>query len=300
MRLNWSTLLLLSLVCLAHPVLAGDSIEDLLNQADAALNKGIAKPSVEQKNENSDVGPPAPQKKNYRKDRSAIQTQKARVQADTTSAIKPIENPQIDEIVSLDVKYKEAERVAVKNYASLSLMFASHNVGPGFEMEKDEDFFAIEKPTTMKGLMLQFNTPRVTFTRADAPWGYLFGARAGYFLGEIPVARRGVVEDNRSYQYQIVPVDFYTSLNYKPKKWIEMQLTAGLGADFYHQGGEEDVDTLTDVGLGPVLGFSTTVYVTQKIAVIGLVNRRGFSGNSTGKSIAGTTLAIGTQIGLFF
>ncbi len=300
MRITWSTLLLSSLVCFAQLTLAADSIEDLLNQADAALNKGNSKSVEVPANAKSEIGPPTPQKKSRPQIRGAKHIQKPRVEADTTSAIKPLENPQIDEIVSLDVKHKEAERIATKNYAAISLLIASHNIGPGFEMEKDEDFFSIDKSTALKGLMLQFNTPRATFTRANAPWGYVFGMRAGYFLGEVPVARRGVMDDNRSYEYQIIPVDFYTSLSYKPKKWIEMQLTAGAGADFYHQAGEEDVETLTDVGLGPVFGFSTTVFVTQKIAVIGMVNRRGFSGESNGKSIAGSTIAIGTQIGLFF
>ncbi len=288
-----------------------DALDSLLQEANRALGNHGAEPAP--------VGTTKAPSQNKKKRESVKSTESLQpVQsgavspsavAEPTKPLQPIDAARVSEILALDSQAQERERVARSRGIQVRIGAGVDWLPPVYETEKDDDTFRVTTDTTLTGVaaeamaQIPVELPFTSSTAAGTPfWG--LSAGAGYFQGDTMVARRGVVNEDRMYPYQLISADSGMTLGWnasgKSAVGFRLWLTAGYGADIVRQTGDGHFDTFSSVFYGSTFAIGAALRSAENHELFVQYRQRGStrpeSDGPDRSAIAGRMLTMGLGI----
>lgn len=238
------------------PVLgAGSEIESLLKESEEAL---LAPPALQKSVKTSLDQHPIESKPFHRKIDLPVPK--------TAEAVAPIDPSAIQRIISLDLEASAREREPVYPMPLFLLSSGSHQLGPYYQLAKDDDVFSNDSGGSLWGIYLGFN-PTWFISTLWAPSARLFLSgllQTGYSQGKVLMTRSGVQPSSTVHAISLFPVDAGLQAELKFEKWLNVYIGYGPGMEIFHQSGVGVNDTVTQIYSGESvwLGFKGSLSKT--------------------------------------
>lgn len=291
------------------PAMAADNLDDLLHEADRALGKSSA---PTQQNNLDEAQPPrksSPKKKvktpeqvQQEEEKSKEDAQAKEAAAIERSTLTPIDPARVSEILALDLQAQERERMTKAHRVSGRIGFANDQIPAVYQVEKDDDTFTFDAPTSLKGISLEGNrsVPLGTNVGSGVLRGSpFFGVSAGAaaLQGSATIQRRGIEDEVRTYDYQIFPIDGAASFGWMTESQFSLWVSVGYAADIVRQLGTGQTDTFTATFTGETAGVGTAWRSESGYEVFAGLRQRGVIGSSskepTRSRVAGRMITVG-------
>jgi len=232
---------------------ADDDVKSLLNEAESALQAPA--PTVRKKPR------PVPKPK---AESTEVESAPKAIAPETTRVI-PIDNPDLQSILSVDLAAKERERA---NHFPKSVVRLSAGVswlGNGYLLEKDDDTFEKIGGGSLAGGYLQYNPSWVLNEGDVQSLSLSIATGVGFFRGTGRMRRSGVQTGDSEYDLNLFPVDVDTGLVLSLWRKIGLQLSYGIGAEFLHQAGRGESDTTTQLFWGDSIQLALRGYFSESL-----------------------------------
>lgn len=275
------------------------SIDDLLHQADSILQNKTEPAPAGNKKSHVKKSEMTDEERDDEEDEAAAQEAAKPTQPTLTKQIEETQPADLRGVVELDARAarQSAERQK-RTFASVALLVGVDHLKEGYGFEKKEDTFSTTNGS-LQGGAFEIESSSIVLGSPTSDFSLRFGATLGYYKGDVQVQRAGVFNENRTYEYTMVPGDGFARLAWQPLSWFEMSTHAGLGLELLQQNGAEDTDTSSMVCFGPLVGAQLRWIIQDRISIFALAERKGVGARATQNTIAGNHYALGTSFNLF-
>lgn len=296
---------------LSAVAIADDSIDKLLNEADQALGNPT-KTEGKKSGVESDTSGNArmPQRKTLRAKSAPVEVlippsraENAPVKQDAVP-LTPIDPARVSEILALDLQTQERDRLARGRGVSARIGFIYDHIPGAYQVEKDDDTFTMATPAALKGVGIEaaagsmIGQPRGKgFFRGASFWGLNGGA--GVLQGDVEIQRRGIEDEDTTYQYQLIPLDGGISFGWANENAFSFWVSLGYAADVVRQVGRGQTDSFTAVFSGETAAIGTSWRSALGYEVFGQYRQRGVLGQSkepTRSRVAGRMITVGIGV----
>ena len=297
--INWSIFWGSILICLylylhAAYALAGESVENLLQQANSALSGQKGSSSSDDKSaqkspkkinintqketqKNTDV-------QNAAKDKDTEKPQKETLRAMNTA--------ELDKILFMELEQQKKDAKPIDPQITTSLMLGVSRVESGYEFTKDDDTFKVEKNASLKGgkvgLVPSWSISNDYLSAHNLATRSLLALEIGYLSGHLPVERSGIESGKDTYEYRVIPLDLALGLSLENNKNIGVRAFYGFGSEIVSQTGQGDSDTLSEYFMNDTLTAQAFFRLTPRAEFSFCWQKRGsglvkFAKNSSGQ-----------------
>lgn len=179
----------------------------------------------------------------------------------------PIDSPDLNEILSVDLNAKRREQENIYPKSVIRLTGGLNWLGLGHGLVQDDDTFTNIDGGALTGFYLQYNPawalPFFNNSVTNTSLSLAFGT--GYFRGQALMRRTGVQTGDQKYDLSTFPIDVEFGPVLSLWRRVGIQFAYGLGAEFVHQSGDSQWNTVTNMFWGDTISAGLRGYISSTI-----------------------------------